>query len=109
LQAIVRIRIPSSLTKVFALLRNQQTGDSRTGKSSQGAGNHGTNCNTGHIARTLGGELIEHTDLVTQGADVGETAESIRYDDLRADGEFLILGLCLEVAIGDEFILKRLS
>lgn len=50
--------------------------------------------------------MIKHTDLVTQGADVGETAESIRYDDPGADGEFLILGLGLKVAIGDEFILK---
>jgi hypothetical protein len=53
--------------------------------------------------------LIEHTDLVTQRADVGETAESIRYDDPRAEGELLILGVCCKVAIGDEFILKTIE
>jgi hypothetical protein len=53
--------------------------------------------------------LIEHTAVVTQGADVGETAESIRYDDPRALGQLLILGVCCKVAIGDEFILKMIE
>jgi hypothetical protein len=57
----------------------------------------------------LGGELIEHTDLITQGADVGETAESIRYYDPRPDGEILILGLGLKVTIGDEFVLRIIA
>lgn len=70
----------SSCTEILLLIRNKQTRNRRTGKSTNRTREHRTNSHTGHITTTTGRDLRQDTDLVTQGADVGEAAERVGGD-----------------------------
>lgn len=87
------------------LIRNQQPRNSSTGKRTNRPGDHSTERDAGNITGSAGCNLRQNTDLVTQGADVGETTERVGGDEARTGGEISEVVIFLEARVGDEFIL----
>lgn len=88
------------------LVRDQQPRDRGAGEGAEGAREHGADCDARDVAGAAGRQLGEHTDLVSEGADVGEPAERVGGDQLGSGGEVLVFGAVLEGVIGDELVLE---
>jgi hypothetical protein len=72
--------IRSSRGEILLLIRDKQTRNRRARESTNRTREHRANSNTGHISTTTGRDLGQDTDLVTQGADVGESTERVSGD-----------------------------
>ena len=70
--------------KELLLIRDEQTRNRRTGKSTNRTSEHRADCNPGYITTATGRDLRQYTDLVTQRADVGESTEGVGGDQARA-------------------------
>lgn len=92
-------------TKILLLIRNKQPSNRRTGKCTNSTREHGTDRHPRDVCTATRRDLRKHTDLVTQGADVGEAAEGVGGDEARAVGEVVVGWVCLEGVVGDEFVL----
>lgn len=94
-----------SRREVRLLVRNKQSSNSGTGEGTKSAREHSTDRNSRDIPTTPGRNLRQDTDLLTQGADIGETAESIGNDETRTVGEVLVGSLVLKGVVCDELVL----
>ena len=90
------------------LIRNQQAGNTRTGKRAQDTRNQRRQSQPRDIARPPRRDLRQDADLGSQGANVPETAQCVGCDQAgaRREGEVGVFGVwALKGRVGYEFIL----
>ena len=95
----------TNLRRILRLIGNQQPSNTSTRQRTNRPRQHRTHCHPRDIAGPRRRQLRQHTDLVSQRADVGEAAEGVGGDDARARREGCVGGVVLEGVVGDEFIL----
>ena len=84
------------------LLADEHGDDAGGHEVGHGSGEHGAETEAGEIVAAIGNEGSYATDLNTDGAEVGESAEGEGGDGEAAGGEKTLLGA--EVGVGDELV-----
>src|ERR1700735_5420476 len=84
------------------LLADEHGDDAGGHEVGHGSGEHGAEAEAGEVVAAIGNEGSYATDLNTDGAEVGESAEGEGGDGEAAGGEKTLLGA--EVGVGDELV-----
>lgn len=91
--------------EVLLLVGDQQSGNSRASKCTDGTGDHSAERHFRNITTATRRDLRQHTDLVTQRADVGETAKGICDDETGTIRKIGVIRLVLKRVVSDELVL----
>jgi hypothetical protein len=106
------LRTPQSPRNVCGqdstLVQNQQTRNRSTAQRAQDAGDQRADRQSCYVAGPARGDLGEHTDLSTKGADVAEAAEAVCRDQLRAIGHLGVRELVDERGESEVLVLQRM-